>query len=236
MSWAEIKKALNSTLGTDKFISLDQLIKGGQQTFTSNGTFVVPKGIEFIKVTACGGGAGGNGGSTEGSSFSGGGGGGGAAAVADYLIKVTSGQSIAITIGQGGTGASAEKQTGANGTATIIGSYLTLPGGLAGTSWQLGGEAGGSGGGNGGDGGSTSNIAEKGEDGIRGRGGSVYPTVAENTSQLGGGGGGSLGDGGDYGGSTYGSNSGSGGGGGGGAFNGGNGGNGICIIRWGALV
>ena len=59
--WAEIKNALNSTLGTSDFLSLDKMIQAhGTQTFTSDGTFTVPAGVTKILVTAFGAGAGGN--------------------------------------------------------------------------------------------------------------------------------------------------------------------------------
>lgn len=86
----------------------------GMQTFTSNGTFVVPENVGVIYVTACGGGAGGYG-------TCGGQGG-------EMLIKrpcaVTPGQSISITIGAGGA-------SNKNGGDTKIGNLLTARGGIA---------------------------------------------------------------------------------------------------------
>lgn len=56
--WAAVKYALNSTLGTSGFLSLDKMIQAhGTQTFTEDGTFTVPAGVTKILVTACGGGA-----------------------------------------------------------------------------------------------------------------------------------------------------------------------------------
>lgn len=67
--WAETKNALNSTLGTSKFLSLDKMIKdtwGGMREYTSAGTYSlkIPDNVTVIKITACGaGGGGGAGGS-----------------------------------------------------------------------------------------------------------------------------------------------------------------------------
>ena len=58
--WAAVKYALNSTLGTSSFLSLDKMIQAhGTQTFTEDGTFTVPAGVTKILVTAFGAGGGG---------------------------------------------------------------------------------------------------------------------------------------------------------------------------------
>ncbi|WP_276768064.1 hypothetical protein [Dielma fastidiosa] len=65
MSWGEVKYAINSTLGTEEFTSLDQVLInsfGGHELFTESGTFTVPAGISEIYISACAaGGSGGNG-------------------------------------------------------------------------------------------------------------------------------------------------------------------------------
>lgn len=188
--WAEIKNALNSTVGTSEFQSLDKMLpaKSGTQTFTEDGTFTVPAGVTKILVTAFGAGGGGS---------SGAGGQGG-----DFIIKkaysVTPKTNIPITIGVGGK----EKN---DGGATVIGNLVTLAGGSKGRSWKrhngafggdaqengqdnpvahggicgsydtrAGGGGGGAGferGGSGGDGASSSSYASSGEDGGIGAGG-----------------------------------------------------------------
>jgi hypothetical protein len=73
----------------------------GGQTFTSSGTFTIPTGVTALKVTVVGGGGGGGGfypGAVAGS-----GGGGGGASV-KFLTGLTSGNTLAVTIGSGGTG------------------------------------------------------------------------------------------------------------------------------------
>lgn len=72
-----------------------------QQTFTSNGTFIVPSGVTQITVEAWGGGGGGGEGLLG--VFTGGGGGGGAYARA--TITVTPEASYPVTVGSGGTAA-----------------------------------------------------------------------------------------------------------------------------------
>ena len=59
MSWAEIKHALNSTLGTDDFKPLDKMISGNIVIIKENTTWSIPKGIDVVYITACGGGGGG---------------------------------------------------------------------------------------------------------------------------------------------------------------------------------
>lgn len=231
--WAEIKYALNSTLGTGGVKSLDRLIynnlTGGIQTFTENGTFTVPEGIEGIYITACGGGGGGSLGYQQ-SSY---GGGGGAAIVAKFF-KVTPGQNITISVGEGGAGAvetsSSDKAlSGGNGTATIIGNLITLNGGSGGSSYISGsnfngGSSGGTGGGNGGSSGEYN--GGYGECGILGSGGKGKHGAGDYLPC---GGGGSLGSGGNASEAALGY----GGGGGSGTRTAGAGGNGIVVIAWG---
>lgn len=209
--WAGIKYALNSTLGTEDFQSLDKLIstrlsewvsvyQNNKYTeFSSAGEhqYVVPDGVYKLYIAACGGGAGGTG--AAGDRYSdltpvNGAGGGGGAAVLNYEILVNPGDILNITVGAGGAGGvtSDNPTAGANGDDTIIGNYITLKGGNAGAVVDTGpaytftgGKAGGTGGGDGG------NPESSGKDGILGKGGPKY-----NSGSCGGGGGGSIGNGG----------------------------------------
>ena len=111
MSWdvgAWVIGTVNSVLST--------LIQAhGTQTFTSNGTFTVPAGVTKILVTAFGAGGGG----------SGSGGGGGGERIIKKAYSVTPGTAISIKIGVGGTDAVA-------GGSTVIGSLVTVAGGISG--------------------------------------------------------------------------------------------------------
>lgn len=130
------------------------------EKFTSNGTFVVPSGVNKIFLTAIGGGAGGGKGYSGGSSSGafggpGGGGGGSGDLVRRKVVNVTPGQSVNITVGVGG-------EPGQDGSATVIEGILTLAGGHAGSQGTvgygdagtpgIGGEPGGTGGNSGSDG------------------------------------------------------------------------------------
>lgn len=210
MSWAEVKHALNSTLGTEGFQSLDKLISirlaewesslqnHKYEIFETAGShqYTVPEGVFKIYIAACGGGAGGTG--AAGDRYSSltsvnGAGGGGGAAILNYEILVNPGDILNITVGAGGAGGvtSDNPTAGANGGDTIIGNYITLKGGNAGAVVDTGpaytftgGKAGGTGGGDGG------GPNSSGKDGILGKGGQY------DGSSYGGGGGGSIGNGG----------------------------------------
>lgn len=216
MSWARIKHALNSTLGTPEFQSLDayvsnaisNILTGSTIEYDTAGkyTYTVPAGVRVIYVTACGGGGGGGAGSELSYSYYGGGGGGGGAAVVRYPLYVKNQEKISITVGSGGVGgedfvtSSSINGDGEDGGDTQIAS-LILPGGKGGKtrasgptgSRVSGGASGGDGGGAGGMGGSSgsSSRGTDGEDGITGAGGSTI-----DNNYYGGGGGGSLGNGG----------------------------------------
>lgn len=89
--------------------------------------YTVPSDTSVIAIDACSGGGGGGGGGT--SSGNGGGGGGGAASgVKDYLLSVTPGSILTITIGDGGLGGVAS--TGASASAGNNGGDTTITGGL----------------------------------------------------------------------------------------------------------
>lgn len=141
MSWAEVKYAINSTLGTDKFASIDKLI-GGYEIFTEDGTFIVPENVHEIFVTGCGGGQSGQGRYDDNSSS--GNGGNGADFIYNKRYSVTPNQQIEITIGKGGAAAPRDSNSQNNGASTIIGDFVTLPGGSS-SSENVGGSGDGSG-------------------------------------------------------------------------------------------
>ena len=91
-------------------------INAQTQTFNANGTFTVPAGVSSVTVQAWGSGGAGGGSTSNKNGGSGGGGGGYTTA----SLGVTSGQSIIVTVGAGGTGSTGN---GTNGTAT---SFLAL--------------------------------------------------------------------------------------------------------------
>lgn len=227
--WAAVKYALNSTVGTSAFQPLDKLLftPHGTQTFKSDGTFTVPDGVTKIWITACAGGQGGTRYRGSGSYKYGGKGGDGGECIIREPYSVSAGQTISITVGNGGS-------AGSNGTPTIIGNLVTLRGG--GTTTGLVGA------GVGGEGGfyydsSSNRGAEYGLDGVRGNGGTVADRSVRS-SPNGGGGGGSYGCGGNGADSSKGASQfppGYGGGGGGGSYNydgASAGGDGIVIIEW----
>ena len=105
----------------------DKLIKKKwyQQEFLASGTFVaLIDGIYFI--TGCGAGSGGV--YSPAGNVAGGSGGAGCFKYPVYLYK---GESVVITIGAGGIGSSTGTRN--SGGTTSFGSYIILPGGLAGT-------------------------------------------------------------------------------------------------------
>lgn len=205
MSWAEVKHALNSTLGTDEFYALDKLINIRLSQFNSfqniiynepgNYTYTVPDSIYMLYVSAAAGGGGG-GGCNYGSGRYGGGGGGGAA-VFNRAIFVEPGEQISITVGAGGAGgayaSSGTAKTGANGGNTIFGSYFTLLGGEGGAGGSTTGGNGGAAGGEGGGVGGTYDDTSTPQPGITGP---VAPTDSGAYYHFGGGG--SLGTGGYF--------------------------------------
>lgn len=87
-----------------------------KQVFTGNGTFTIPSGVSSVRVMVVGGGGAG-GGSTA--STSGAGGGSGGTSI-KWLSGLTPGNTIAVTVGSGGTGVSAGN--GNSGGASSIAS------------------------------------------------------------------------------------------------------------------
>lgn len=255
---------LNKNLSQNESNSADlelikQILGSGSQEWQEPGTysFQVPAGITKLTITACGGGGGGckptlDYGTIGNPDDGVGGGGGGGAAISAQEYTVTPGETISITVGTGG-GANT------NGTATVIGSLVTLPGGVAGSKvinkynvQAAGGAAGGAGGGAGGYGIMKENESITGQAGFHGviGSGGTAPTVNTlygYTGKSAGGGGGSLGNGGNgagaqgssrIAGATNGNRGGGGGGGlmlrsGGRYLEPGTGGNGYVRIEWG---
>jgi hypothetical protein len=148
--------------------------ESGTELFTADGEFVVPDGINTVWVTLAGGGGGGGGaaGGTCGS-----GGGGGDAKLAQKVTGLTAGDTIVVTVGQGGnpgTGASTPT-SGTAGTASSFGSHVSASGGGAGGGAVVGG-GGGVAGGPGGTGGGNGDTSNPGSGG-----GSIF---AATTSSL----------------------------------------------------
>ncbi|WP_278898487.1 glycine-rich domain-containing protein [Roseburia hominis] len=167
MSWAEVKHALNSTLGTEDFQSLDKLfstrlaefesIKNKKYIWDTSGTYylTVPDGIYKIYVTACAGGGGGGGrfGDTDDNTRIGGSGGGGGMAIMNHPVIVTAGEQLSIIVGRGGTagrssGSSISSVTsGGDGESTALtrendsfsSPTISLAGGKGGTFAQVAG-------------------------------------------------------------------------------------------------
>lgn len=88
---------------------------GGQQIFTSSGTFTIPSGVSRVKVTVVGGG-GGSGSATNSASA----GGGSGATCIKYLTGLTPGNTLTVTVGAGGgAGSTGGTSSVASGTQTI---------------------------------------------------------------------------------------------------------------------
>jgi len=86
------------------------------QVFSSNGTFTIPSGITKVKVTLVGGGGGTSGGANFAEILAGGGG----ATAIKWLTGLTSGNTISVTVGSGGTASgSGSIAGGAGGNSSI---------------------------------------------------------------------------------------------------------------------
>ena len=97
------------------------------QVFTSTGTFTVPTSVTALKVTVIGGGGAGEKVTATNKKARGGGAGG---CAIEWLTSLTSGASIAVTIGAGGT-AGGDATTGDGGTSSFA-SYCSATGGQGG--------------------------------------------------------------------------------------------------------
>lgn len=131
------------------------------QVFTSNGTFTVPAGVTKAKVTVVGGGGGGY--ATDTASLQPAGGGGGGATI-HFITGLIPGDTIAVTIGSGGTGGLQGGSAATSGGTSSFGSYCSATGGAAAVSNTPG------------DGGVGSNGSLN-IPGIPGGGNAVYPGV-----------------------------------------------------------
>ena len=115
-----------SALGATYVPTYDLTVVLAEYTSPGTYTFTKPAGLlsDMVSITACGGGAGGNrgGNSSSGSGGDGGSGGGGGSFITKKLYSIANITSLPITVGNGGG-------TAQPGTATIIGSLITLAGG-----------------------------------------------------------------------------------------------------------
>jgi len=186
------------------------------------GTFVVPAGVNQVRVRMVGGGGGGGGGSAIS-----GGAGGGAGGYVEAVIAVAPGTAIPIMAGAAGLGSGDSDTSGGNGGTSGFGTYLAATGGLGGIAYP-----GGSAGGTGGLGYGGAALPSGGGAGMDGQLGALIWAASGGASFFGGGGRGASGGwyaGGPSDASAWGA-------GGGGAYftatQGGNGGNGIVVVEW----
>ena len=167
----------------------------GEKLFTANGTFVVPKGVSILVVTAVGGGGGGGGGGGSANvsygDYAGPGGAGGRGNVTSAVpVCVNPSQSIPVIVGQGGAGAHARGAAGAGGAGKPAGAKGAEPhngyGGVGGNGGSINGLAG-----KGGAGGEETSTAHYG--GAGGGGGGGATAFGNYVYASGGGGGGGAG-------------------------------------------
>lgn len=104
------------------------------QTYNASGTFIVPAGVTTVQVEAWGGGGGGGGADGQNFSTRAGGGGGGGAYRKTINVSVTPGQTINVTVGNGGDGGNGGSN-GTSGETSIFASatQVTASGGGGGT-------------------------------------------------------------------------------------------------------
>ena len=203
---------------------LPQLRPGFSQfsAYQEGGTFVVPLGVNLVRVRMVGGGGGGGGGSA-----SSGGAGGGAGGYAEAVLSIPSGTEVPVVVGAGGGGSSGPDAYGGNGGTSSFGSYLAATGGSGGINYP-----GGSAGGGGGFGYGSGTMLCGGGAGMDGQTGALVWGASGGASFFGGGGRGAMGAwyaGGPSDAPAWGA-------GGGGAYftatQGGNGCSGIVIVEW----
>jgi hypothetical protein len=122
---SSIANAVAAAVPTNASITTIAQANGGApktfrgQTFTSNGNWTAPTGVNNVKVFLVGGGGGGY--ATTGSS------GGGGGQVLEQFVAVSAGSNYAISIGAGGAGSVGG--TGGAGTASSFGTNLLIAGG-----------------------------------------------------------------------------------------------------------
>jgi len=100
------------------------------RTYTTSGSFVVPAGVTSVKVEAWGGGGAGGGVNGSNSQTRTGGGGAGGAYVVNNSVSVTSGATISVTVGSGGTGVSAANGNSGGNSIFASTTPVTASGGL----------------------------------------------------------------------------------------------------------
>ena len=245
-SWnetANIVEKAKKEVGTSISTAKDEIIStvkkaaesgssaSGVQTFTADGTFIVPAGVHKIFVTAFAGGGGGNAEGGQGGEY-----------VVRRMFAVEPLSQLEITIGTGGKGWTNAGQSAGYGGATVISGLITLAGGAPGGSTRVRALKAAAGGASGGSAYSGSD-GENSEFSLGGRGG--QGSSSGDGKPGGGGGGAGYECGGDGGEGDYSPGNGKDGGigaGGGGqgrrndnrgyAEKAGNGGDGIVIIEW----
>ncbi len=142
--------------GTQNQVLKSLILSKSIRRFTASGSFTVPAGVTQIWVSGCaGGGGGGSSLATNTSSFVTGGSGGGAGQpILRVPVSVTPGAVIPVTIGTGGTGATAALNNATAGGNTQLGTAGALvnlgggsPGSVGGGGTTVPGDYGGPGGG-----------------------------------------------------------------------------------------
>lgn len=96
-------------------------------------TFIVPDKVTKVRVTVVGGGGGG-GSAVSSANYNAAAGGGGAGGISKKTITVSPGQSISVTIGAGGNGATQASPTAMSGGSSSFGEFCSATGGGAGNS------------------------------------------------------------------------------------------------------
>jgi len=124
----------SQSTGAPLFPNLESLgnsfIPSNYRVFTSSGTFTVPSGIGKVYVRVWGAGGGGGGVLSTGTYSAAGGAAGGG--YTEGYVAVTPGQSIAVTVGVGGTGGTGTPSNGGVGGTSSFGSFMSATGGAGG--------------------------------------------------------------------------------------------------------